>query len=196
MYDFIRGKLDHKTLDALIVDNQGIGYKLLVSNRTLESAGSAGDDIKVYVQLNVKEDDMSLFGFLTVEEREMFNKITGVSGIGPKIALAILSAMSTADLAIALVTEDVKAITRVKGIGQKTAKRMILELKEKVDNDELQSAMMPDLPVQADMTHEAVQALMALGFSSVEASKAVRSVQDTPDSVEQLITAALRTRGA
>ena len=130
---------------------------------------------------------------------EMFNKITGVSGIGAKMAINVLSSMTTAELAIALVTEDISSITKVKGIGAKTAKRMILELKEKVDNDELTTSftgIKEAAGAPASIEGEAVAALMALGFSSIEASRAVKSAEGSYDSVEQLITAALRTRGA
>lgn len=197
MIEYIKGTIAYKTSTMVIVENNGIGYQLLSSTRTLDNAGNKGDKVEIFTQMIVKEDSMTLYGFSTREEREMFNKIISVSGIGPKIALGVLSSMTTADLAIALVTEDVKSITKIKGIGPKTAKRMILELKEKVDNDELKSAMSQDFaPERTSITNEAIQALMALGFSSVEASKAVSRVNSDVSSVEELITAALRTRGA
>lgn len=196
MLDFIRGKLDSKTTKSITIDNNNIGYRLFVSTRTLNKCGSTGDEIKVFVRMLVKEDSLTLYGFMTNQEREMFNKVTSVSGIGPRIALAILSSMTTTQLAISLVTEDVKSITMIKGIGPKTAKRMILELKEKIDNDELSSVVISNSPVDLGISQEAIQALMALGFSSIEASKAVGRVKEPLDNVQELITAALRTRGA
>lgn len=198
MIEYIKGIIAHKSAKMIVVECNQIGYQLLCSTSTINNAGSTGDDIEIFVQLIVREDSMTLYGFLAKQEREMFNKITSVSGIGAKIALGILSAMTTAQLAIALVTEDITTITKVKGIGQKTAKRMILELKEKVNDDELSLSFGNDSTnesAQSSVVGEAIQALMVLGFSSIEASKAVNGVSEDIDNVEQLITAALRTRG-
>ncbi len=198
MYAYIKGILSEKHADSLVVEAAGVGYNLIVSARTLQTVGETGNTVKVYTYLNVKEDAMTLFGFARQDERAMFLKIVSVSGIGPKIAMNVLSTMSVADLAVALVTEDVKSITRVPGIGKKSAQRLILELKEKVDNNELKGAMSAEaVPMGGgSMVHEAIQALMALGFTSAEASRAVGNAGDGHDSVESLITAALKQRGA
>jgi len=199
MIDYIKGEIENKDANMLIIESNNIGYQLNCSTSTIESIGKIGDNVKAYVQMVVREDSMTLYGFATKQEREMFNKITSVSGIGAKIALSVLSSMTTAQLAIALVTEDIRSITKIKGIGPKTAKRMILELKEKVDDEELSTSFAGGdnaVKVQGSIESEAIAALMALGFSSIEASKAVISVQGDLDTVEQLITAALRTRGA
>ena len=199
MIDYIKGEIENKDANMLIIESNNIGYRLNCSTSTIESIGKIGDNVKAYVQMVVREDSMTLYGFATKQEREMFNKITSVSGIGAKIALSVLSSMTTAQLAIALVTEDIRSITKIKGIGPKTAKRMILELKEKVDDEELSTSFAGGdnaVKVQGSIESEAIAALMALGFSSIEASKAVISVQGDLDTVEQLITAALRTRGA
>ena len=198
MIDYIKGEINHKDANMLVIDNNNVGYQLNCSTSTIGNIGKIGDEVKIYVQMIVKEDSMTLYGFETKQEREMFNKITSVSGIGAKIALSVLSSMTTAQLAIALVTEDVSSITKIKGIGAKTAKRMILELKEKVDNDELSESFtggIKNAGQQGSIESEALAALMALGFSSIEASRAVSSVQGEFNTVEQLITAALRTRG-
>jgi len=199
MIDYIKGEIAYKDTEMLVVESGGIGFQLHCTTTALQNAGKAGESAKVYVQMVVREDSMSLYGFTSRQEREMFNKITGVSGIGAKMAINVLSSMTTAELAIALVTEDISSITKVKGIGAKTAKRMILELKEKVDNDELTTSftgIKEAAGAPASIEGEAVAALMALGFSSIEASRAVKSAEGSYDSVEQLITAALRTRGA
>lgn len=198
MIDYIKGEVAYKDADILVVDNNNIGYQLHCPTSTLETIGKTGETVQIFVQMVVREDSMTLYGFTSKQQREMFNKITGVSGIGAKIGLSVLSSMTTAQLAIALVTEDVKSITKIKGIGAKTAKRMILELKEKVDNDELSQSFADGEQAvisSGSIENEAISALMALGFSSMEASKAVSSVKGEFDTVEQLITAALRTRG-
>jgi len=199
MIDYIKGEIAYKDTEMLVVESGGIGFQLHCTTTALQNAGNTGENAKVYVQMVVREDSMSLYGFTSRQEREMFNKITGVSGIGAKMAINVLSSMTTAELAIALVTEDISSITKVKGIGAKTAKRMILELKEKVDNDELTTSftgIKEAAGAPASIEGEAVAALMALGFSSIEASRAVKSAEGSYVSVEQLITAALRTRGA
>lgn len=197
MIDYIKGEIAYKDAEILVVDNNNMGYQLHCSTSTLDTIGKTGDSAQVFVQMVVREDSMTLYGFASKQEREMFNKITGVSGIGAKSGLSILSSMTTAQLAIALVTEDVKSITKVKGIGPKTAKRMILELKEKVDNDELTQSFGEggqSVVSSGSIETEAISALMALGFSSMEATKAVSSVKGEFDTVEQLITASLRSR--
>ena len=198
MIDYIKGEISYKDSDMLVVESGNIGFQLHCPTSTLQNAGKQGETAKVFVQMVVREDSMTLYGFMTRQEREMFNKITGVSGIGAKIALNVLSAMTAAQLAIALVTEDISSITKIKGIGAKTAKRMILELKEKVDNDELSSSFTDasgTAGVAGSVEGEAIAALMALGFSSIEASRAVSSAEGEHDTVEKLITAALKTRG-
>ncbi len=170
MIEFIRGIVINKQSEMIVLETNGIGYQLLCSTSTIEKVKSTGEEQLLYTQLIVREDSMTLFGFATIEERKMFNKITSVSGIGAKTALAVLSAMNTSQLAIALVTEDIKSITKVKGIGAKTAKRMILELKEKVDQEELELGVKStgDVAIAAgsgNIAGEAIQALMALGFS-------------------------------
>ena len=198
MIDYIKGEIAYKDSDMLVIESGNIGFQLHCSTSTLQSAGKQGDEAKVFVQMIVREDSMTLYGFMAKQEREMFNKITGVSGIGAKIALNVLSAMTAAQLAIALVTEDISSITKIKGIGAKTAKRLILELKEKVDNDELSSSFAGasgSAEASGSIEGEAIAALMALGFSSMEASKAISSAEGSYTTVEQLITAARRTRG-
>lgn len=198
MIDYIKGEIAYKDAGILVVDNNNIGYQLHCSTSTLDTIGKSGETAQVFVQMVVREDSMTLYGFTSKQERVMFNKITGVSGIGAKIGLSVLSSMTTAQLAIALVTEDVGSITKIKGIGAKTAKRMILELKEKVDNEELTQSFTSGGEAaisSGSIETEAISALMALGFSSIEASKAVASVNKECNTVEQLITAALRARG-
>lgn len=196
MYAYFKGKIAQKHTTSVVIDCNGIGYLIGVSTRTIAEIGNIGDTTKVFTHFHVREGEMTLYGFLSSEEKVMFEKIITVNGIGPKAANSILSAMSVTELAVAIVSEDATAISRAKGIGKKTALRMILELKEKVDNAELTGAFkdMPT-PQNSSLTQEALAALMALGFSSTEASKAI-STAGAHDSVEELITAALKHRGA
>lgn len=192
MYAYISGKLDYKGTDHVVVEAGGVGYRILVGTRTLAALPEAGEKVRVYTYLNVREDAMLLFGFSTPEEKTMYEKLISVNGVGPKAAMSILSGMSVAEIAIALVSNDTKAFSRVPGIGKKIAERLILELKEKVGQDELAGPAqdIPPLMVGAGMGQEAVQALMALGYSSPEASRAVSAASG--DTLEELIMSALR----
>ena len=179
--------------ESVVIEAQGVGFEILVSNRTLAKLPETGGKVRLLTHLVVREDSLTLFGFENAEEKAMFLKLIAVSGVGPKVALNVLSGMSTSDLAIALVSEDARAIARIPGIGKKTAERLILELKEKVDSRALSQAA-PQLPEQgaaASAMQEAVRALMALGYSSAEASRAVGAA-GSAGSVEEIIVAALR----
>ncbi|MDD4796689.1 MAG: Holliday junction branch migration protein RuvA [Eubacteriales bacterium] len=192
MYAYISGRLDYKGIDYVVVEAGGVGYRIMVGTRTLSALPEAGEKVRVYTYLNVRDDAMLLFGFSTPDEKAMYEKLITVNGVGPKAAMSILSGMSVAEIAIALVSNDARAFSRVPGIGKKIAERLILELKEKVGQEELTAAGqdLPPLTVGAGLGQEAIQALMALGYSSPEASRAVSAAQG--DTLEELIMAALR----
>ena len=133
MYAYISGKLEGVAEDAVIIDNHGIGYQILVPSSTLDRLPSVGGEVKVYTYLQVREDAMVLFGFLTKEELELFKRLITVTGIGPKGALAILGTLSVDDLRFAILSGDAKAIAAAPGIGVKTAQRVILDLKDRMD---------------------------------------------------------------
>jgi Holliday junction DNA helicase RuvA len=195
MYSYFKGEIAEKNADSVVVDCNGVGYLIGVSTRTLSELGAVGEKAKIYTHFHVREGEMTLYGFLSHEEKTMFEKIITVNGIGPKAATSILSTMSVTELAVAIVAEDATAIARAPGVGKKTALRMILELKEKVDNSELTGAYnkMPALQ-NTSVTQEALAALMALGFSSTEATRAI-STAGEHTTVEDLITAALKQKG-
>ena len=177
MYSYIRGKIAAAGDGYVVIDNNGIGYECLVSGNTFDKCGEVGREVKLYTYFRAGEDGVWLFGFSDMEEKNMFLKLITVSGVGPKAALTILSGMSLNDLAVCIATEDSKALTKVKGIGKKTADRIILELKEKV-NQSLGEAG-SSLPVgvragESDEAGEAVIALMALGFSKAESLQSVQ----------------------
>jgi len=192
MYAFIRGKLEYKGLDRAVLDAGGVGYEIFVSTRTLSELPAVGEQAMVFTYLQVREDAMLLFGFGNREEKAMFIKLLGVTGVGPKMAMSILSGMTVAELAIALVTKDTRALSRISGVGKKTAERLILELRESVGEAELAGAApQAGALAGAGTAQESIQALMALGYSSIEASRAVGAAGDV-GSVEEIIMRALK----
>lgn len=198
MYAYIKGELTEKTTDCAVVEANGVGYQLICPTSTLSTLGETGTTVKVHTYLYIREDVMQLYGFATKSERDMFLRLLSVSGIGPKVATAVLSGLSVTQLAVALVTDDVRSLSNIPGIGKKTAQRLILELKEKVSNDELKGSdgVKPPTkldPFEASARQEALHALIALGIRQAEAMRAVDAVDDPELSAEQLITKALRT---
>jgi Holliday junction DNA helicase RuvA len=192
MYAFIRGKLEYKGADHAVIDAGGVGYEIYVSTRTLSELPASGEQARVFTYLHVREDAMLLYGFGSREEKSMFIKLIGVTGVGPKVAMSILSGMTVAELAIALVTKDTRALSRINGIGKKTAERLILELRESVGEQELAAAgPQAGMIAGAGSPQEAIQALMALGYSSIEAARAVGAAGDV-GTVEEIIMRALK----
>lgn len=194
MYAFITGTLASADAAAVVIENNGIGYEIFVSSATLSSAGSVGSRIKLYTYLHVSDDAMKLYGFYSQEEKAMFLKLISVSGIGPKVALQILSGTDVRTLAIAIVNGDAKTLSRIKGIGKKTAERVILELREQVEGDAVSGE--PLVGIGGDgMGQEAAAVLVSLGMSRTDAVKAVNKVMagGKASSLEALITLALRS---
>ena len=194
MYAHIEGIVSEKDSESIVLDANGVGYLLNVSGATLSMAPAVGERMKLYCALNVREDAMELFGFYSREEKKMYERLRSVSGVGSRTALQILSAMSVRDLSIALVTGDAGALTRVPGIGKKTAQRLVLELKDKVDDEQLtgQAAAVSLKAVAGSAEGEAIAALVSLGYSNSEAAKAVSLVADQSDEADKLIFLALR----
>ena len=137
MYAHIEGIVAEKTADYIVIDAGGVGYLMYVSGATLQAAPAVGERMKLFTVLNVREDAMELYGFYSREEKAMYERLKGVNGVGSRTALSILSALSVRDLSLALVAGDATALTRVPGIGKKTAQRLILELKDKVEESQL-----------------------------------------------------------
>ena len=194
MYAHIDGKVAEKGTDTLVIDCGGVGYELICSRATLSAAPRVGERMKCYTILSVREDAMELFGFRTREEKRMFLRLIGVSGIGPRTALGVLSALSVHDLSVALVTGDAQALARAPGLGKKTAQRLVLELKDKVTDEELTSSG-PSVSVRpaADSAEtEAIEALMALGYPASDAAKAVSAVAGQAAKTDEILRLALR----
>ena len=194
MIGYIKGKVMQIKENCLLIENGGIGYEVTCSASALSSMTERGEG-GIYTYLQVKEDGVSLYGFISAEEKETFLKLISVSGVGPKMGIAVLSGMRMQDLAMAIATGDVKALSRVKGLGKKTAERIILELKESVSSDlgERESAGGYIQPAEGGMEEDALIALMSLGFTRSEAIKAVSSAkQSGASSLEELIAASIR----
>lgn len=191
MYYYIKGILAQKGDNFLVVDAGGIGYMINTSMTGIRTVGETGSKITMYTYLHVREDAMELFGFPTIEEKNMFVHLISVSGVGPKAALSILSVTTPAQFAVAVVTNDVKTITKAAGVGPKLAQRIILELKDKMKADELEIDFSDDASeLMSDNRGEAVSALVVLGYSANDAQKAVKNI-DASLSVEDIIKKAL-----
>ena len=196
MYAYLNGQVADKGQNSLVIDVGGVGYLLSVSMNTLQETPPIGEAMKVYTYFSVREDAMELFGFASQEEKSMFVRLLTVSGVGPKLALSILGSMPLRDLTLAILTGDATAPSRAPGVGKKTAQRLILELKEKVDQSDLDyspPAGGPISPLQEDAAQEALAALQALGYTAAEASKAISQVRGQSDSANELVRLALRS---
>ena len=195
MYAYIRGTVDEKNLDRVVVEAAGVGYELICSDATLRQL-SVGDKAKLLTHFNVSQDGtVTLYGFMTSDERAMFRRLIAVNRVGPKLALGILSKLNPSDIAMAIVTQNAAAFDRIPGLGKKTAARLLLELKEKVTEDTMGSVSAPQMAEgSVDMRAEAIAALVALGYDGVSAGRAVSSVGECAR-VEDMITKALREIG-
>mgnify|MGYP004475171955 FL=1 len=201
MYSYIKGELVEIAEDLIVVEANNIGYNIHVPGQVLSYLPERGSEVKIYTYLYIREDAMMLYGFLTRDDLNVFKLLLAVSGIGPKGALAILSVMTTDDLRFAVLGDDEKTIAKAPGIGAKTAKRLILELKDKLKlEDAFESALEHNgesvsVPGQGTnaVKNEAVQALTALGYSSSEALKALQNVEITDGmDVETVLKQALK----
>ena len=199
MNDFIEGTVESKVPGELVISAGGVGFLLLCSNATLAEAPAKGEKWRCYSVLNVREDAMELFGFASRQERAMFKKLCQVTGVGAKTALGVLSALPVRELSVAIVTGDIAALSRAPGIGKKTAQRIVLELKDKVEQQDVSApagSAAPVSPVVGDAQREAQAALQALGYTSAEAARAINLVRDQADTVDALIMLALRQIGS
>lgn len=201
MIRFIRGELVALEEDRVLVDVGGVGYGIFMSGSSMGMLPPVGNEVKIHTYLNVKEDAMQLFGFLTRDDLHVFKLLIGVNGIGPKGGQAILSVLSPDDLRFAVMSNDVKAISSAPGIGKKTAEKIILELRDKLSiEDVLEHAISSkETPAAAqsvqnnEMISEAVQALVALGYGNTEALKAVKKVEITENmGVNEVLKQALK----
>lgn len=199
MISYIKGELTQVFEDTVVVETNGIGYNIRVPGSVLDRLPSVGSSVRIYTYLYVKEDAMNLFGFLSRDDLSVFKLLLNVSGIGPKGALAILSTIGPDDLRFAVLSEDVKTISSAPGIGAKTAKRLIIELKDKLKLAEVFETALANKEKASSENdvllakNEAVEALVALGYASAQAMKAVQQVENAEEKdSEQILKEALK----
>lgn len=199
MIAFVRGTAVDMTESSVIVEAGGIGYEIYMTGADLSQI-RIGEERRIYTYFNVREDAMQLYGFLAKDDLQMFKLLLGVNGVGPKAAMGVLSGITADELRFAILSDDVKTLSKAPGIGKKTAQKLILELKDKMkleDAFELKLAHEREreagLGEMTDARQEAVEALVALGYSSTDALRAVRKVTDVAlDDVEGMLKAALK----
>lgn len=199
MFSYIKGILVVKSINYIVVDVGGVGFKIFMSETTIRNLREIGEEVKIYTHMHVREDDMSLYGFITNEELRMFELLISVSGVGAKSAIVMLSNIAPSSFALAVISNDIKTLTKIPGIGTKTAQRIVLELKDKLKteesisktaNEEIQVAIKDD-----NKTSEAIAALRVLGYTLAEIEKVIAQLDMSDMSVEDIIRKALINLG-
>ena len=194
MISYLKGKLVYKGENSILIETSDIGYQVLVSLTTLAKMPSIGEELKIFTHMNVKEDGITLFGFFTKEEQEMFLKLLSVGGVGPKGALGFLSELSPQQIVMAIISGDSKTLSKAPGVGKKTAERVILELKDKCKTQDGMAQEYIDLgnSQEGDPTFEAMEAMTALGYSQSEAAKAIGQIAKEGMTTEAILKVALK----
>lgn len=201
MISFVKGELCEIRENCIVVELNGIGYEIFTPMSTIDKLPGVGSTVKIHTYMYVREDALSLYGFLTPDDLYVFKLLITVNGIGPKGALGILSVMTPNDLRFAVLSDDAKSISKAPGIGSKTASKLILELKDKLKlEDAFELRMQQSIDAmngltgdESDIRNEAIQALVALGYSNTEATKAVHAVKVKAGmSVEDILKASLK----
>lgn len=197
MIAYIKGKIAYKHNEYIVVETNGIGYKIFTSLSSVQAMGPVGDEVKMYTYLYVREDIMSLYGFCTQEELSMFELLISVSGVGPKAAVSLLSSITPSKFSLAVITDDAKTLTKAQGVGSKMAQRIILELKDKIKKEQMvatEKLKEESVPADGENTRipEAISALMVLGYTPIEASRAVSAVYSDDMDLESIIKNALK----
>lgn len=197
MIGFVQGKVDAISEDNVVIDTGAIGYNVRISAKTAQELPGIGQEVRLYTYTSVREDGISLFGFLSRDSLDIFKKIITVNGIGPKGGLAVLSVMSADELKFAIISGNAQAITKAPGIGKKTAERVILDLKDKISVEDTQIqkeiSSYAGLLQTGKAQNEAVEALTALGYSATDALHAVRQIEHAEEmDVEAILKLALK----
>ena len=197
MIAYVKGKLDTKTNTFVVIDVQGIGYKIFMSAKSIESLGEIGQEIKVYTHYYVREDNISLYGFSSNEELRMFELLISVSGVGAKSAIAMLSEITPSSFALAVITDDISKLVKIPGVGKKTAARIILELKDKLKTETaIEQTEEINVQIEKDNdSNEAIAALQVLGYTRKEIEKVFEKIDIKNLELEEIIKAALRHLG-
>ena len=206
MLAYIKGTLEMKMTDYVVVDVGGLGYKIYMSDVGIEKLGGIGETVKIHTYYRAREDDVSIFGFNTLEELKMFELLLGVSGVGAKTALTMLAICEPSEFALAVISEDVTTLTKIPGIGPKSAKRIILELKDKIKMEQQVEAIKNEVNKQTktkmqqvieanEKQEEAIAALQVLGYNKKEIEKAFEKLEVEGLTTEELIKKGLSLLG-
>ena len=196
MFAYIKGSLEVKSINYVVVENNGIGYKIYMSSKSIGIIGNIGEQVKVHIHYHVREDDISLYGFNSEEELRMFEILINVSGVGVKSALTMLSDITPSSFALAVINDDVTRLTKVPGVGKKTAQRLILELKDKLKSEDIASEEIEVEEKKNNNTNnDAVVALQVLGYSKKEAETVLEKIDTNGLSIEETIKQALKYLG-
>ena len=194
MFAYLKGVFESRTLDYIVVDVNGIGYKIFMSENSMKRIGELGSIIKVHTYVKVREDDISIYGFASNEELRMFELLVSVSGIGAKSAIAILSNIEPSAFAVAVISDNVGALKKLPGIGAKSAQRIILELKDKLKTIDVEDDSSEELKAvinKKQNTEELISALQVLGYTKKEVEKIIPKLDNKDDNLENLIKKAL-----
>ena len=197
MIAYISGALVSAGENYIVIDNHGMGYRIFVSGKFLEHIPAYGTQIKIYTHMYIREDELTLYGFHSEEELSVFRILIGISGVGPKVAMAILTALTIQELQLAVISEDAKTISKANGVGAKGASRIILELKDKLKMEDMMDAAYEQSIVQdtqdLNAARDAILALVNLGYSNSEAALAVKKIGDTSQmDTESILKAELK----
>lgn len=198
MISYLKGSLEAKNIDSIIIEVGGVGYKVFMSGSSIDKLGEIGKVVKVFTYMRVREDDVSLYGFCTNEELKMFEQLLGVSGVGAKSALSILANISPSSFALAIITGDVETLKSLPGIGAKSAQRMILELKDKMKTQEAIEAK--EINIKAPVKplgklQDAIDALQVLGYGRKDIDIALSNINTEELTVEEIIKQGLKYLG-
>ena len=191
MIAYIKGTVDHTSDQTVVIENQGIGYTISAAAATIGRLPRNGEEVQIHTYMQVKEDGMSLFGFLSQEELQLFRLLISISGIGPKVGMSILGIMSPSQIMAAIVNQDAVAFSKVPGVGKKTAQRITLELQDKIKTT-VQDGYDGSVTLASSEKQDAIDALLSLGYGRSESMKAVLAVATEDMSTEQIIKLALK----
>ena len=196
MIAYVSGNLEMKFNGYIVIDAGGIGYKIFMSDASIESLGEIGEKVKVYTHHHIREDEMSLYGFLTMEELNMFELLISVSGVGAKSALNTLATITPSSFALAVITNDTSKLVKIPGVGGKTAARIILELKDKIKNESLvknvQESTIKTNATEDNEINEAISALQVLGYNKKDIEKALEKIDTKDLKLEDIIKQGLK----
>ena len=202
MIAYVKGELVQKQIGYVVIDVGGLGYKIFMSEPSIDEIGNIGDIVKVHTYYRVSEDDISLFGFNTQEELRMFELLISVSGIGAKTAIAMLACIEPSQFAIAVISDDIDTLKRIPGVGPKSAQRIVLELKDKMKKEQQiaeltnasleQKSKVKKIIVTDSKVQEAIDALQVLGYTKKDVEKALEKIDTAELTVEAIIKQALR----